>query len=45
MADLDIGSILSSLSTEDINNLKNVADVKNAISTIQTTSEGMEKYF
>lgn len=26
MADLDIGSILSSLSTEDINNLKNVAN-------------------
>ena len=26
MADLDIGSILSSLSSEDINNLKNVAN-------------------
>ena len=27
MADLDIGSILSSLSSEDINNLKNVYDI------------------
>jgi len=26
-------------------NLKNAEDVKNAIATIQTTSEGMEKYF
>ena len=27
------------------NNLKNAEDVKNAITTIQTTSEGMDKYF
>lgn len=40
MADLDIGSILSSLSSEDINNLKNVA---NSILGGENTTKEPEK--